>query len=51
MAIRWDLYDQKNASLNSEVNRMMANILESLNQFPVIKTFLKFDIELEYFPE
>ena len=37
MAIRYDLFDPKNAQHNSEMTRMMSNILETLNQFPVFK--------------
>ncbi|KAF7640319.1 hypothetical protein Mgra_00000139 [Meloidogyne graminicola] len=34
MAIRYDLFDPKNAKFNSEIHRMMSSILDTLNQFP-----------------
>jgi len=36
MAIRYDLFNAKNAKYNLEVVRMMSSILDTLNQFPVI---------------
>jgi len=36
MAIRYDLFNSKNAKYNLEMIRMMSSILDTLNQFSVI---------------
>jgi hypothetical protein len=41
MAIIYDLFEPKNAGLNAEVVKIMSNILEILNQFPVIFNLIK----------